>query len=344
MSLKNRNCAEPTGSQDPLCVQARLPALSAVSRLRESPLSNNGKVQACPETLTALVYRDDTSRLKLVDPLPAQVDALLEAEEDLLHSDLADFIPAEKWPRTELRRFSPPLYGYSRYSDCHTERQLVYLATLCQSLAGTGSTPQSEIAVGLSALVVAQAVDRHSSFCRWRNDRGGSHENTFAGKSLGMIWDFFEADPLHVVQSLISVLDDLRDSILAAKVHLQGDGTVMQTAAQELALPDDSVDVVYTDPPYYDAIPYSHLSDWPFVWMRRVGAFTRRQQARMVWSQRIAKLLSTGHIRRVPPLMTTSISGKNSEMFSALAVVYEERSGRRGRFCSPENIRVGVAT
>lgn len=223
--------------------------------------------------VAAIVYRDDTNRLKLVDPLPAQLDALQQAEEYLSHSDLADFIPTEKWPRTELRRFSPPLYGYSSYSDCHTERQLVYLATLCQSLAGTGSTPQSEIAVGLSALVVAQAVDRHSSFCRWRNDRGGSHENTFAGKSLGMIWDFFEADPLHAVQSLNSVLDDLRDSILAAKIHLQGDGTVMQTAAQELALPDDSVDVIYTDPPYYDAIPYSHLSDWPFVWMRRVGAF-----------------------------------------------------------------------
>jgi hypothetical protein len=88
-----------------------------------------------------------------------------------------------------------------------------------------------------------------------------------------MIWDFFEADPLHAVHSLKSVLNDLRESILAAKIHLVGEGTVLNVPAQELALPDDSVDVLYTDPPYYDQIPYSHLSDWPFVWMRRVGAF-----------------------------------------------------------------------
>src|SRR5690606_41980322 len=34
-------------------------------------------------------------------------------------------------------------------------------------------------------------------------------------------------------------------------------------------LPDDAVDAVITDPPYYDAVPYAHLSDFFYVWLRR---------------------------------------------------------------------------
>ncbi|MBM3746698.1 MAG: hypothetical protein FJW34_12960 [Acidobacteria bacterium] len=34
-------------------------------------------------------------------------------------------------------------------------------------------------------------------------------------------------------------------------------------------MPDDSAQAVITDPPYYDAVPYSHLSDFFYVWLRR---------------------------------------------------------------------------
>jgi len=49
-----------------------------------------------------------------------------------------------------------------------------------------------------------------------------------------MIWDFFEADPLHASHSVKSVLDDLSDSILAAKVHLVGEGTVLNVPPRNL--------------------------------------------------------------------------------------------------------------
>ena len=34
-------------------------------------------------------------------------------------------------------------------------------------------------------------------------------------------------------------------------------------------LPDQTVGVWFTDPPYYDAIPYSDLSDFFLVWLKR---------------------------------------------------------------------------
>ncbi|MFN3921903.1 MAG: methyltransferase domain-containing protein, partial [Caldimicrobium sp.] len=33
--------------------------------------------------------------------------------------------------------------------------------------------------------------------------------------------------------------------------------------------PDNYFDAVFTDPPYYDNVPYSYLSDFFYVWLKR---------------------------------------------------------------------------
>ena len=38
----------------------------------------------------------------------------------------------------------------------------------------------------------------------------------------------------------------------------------------QLPLPDDSAHCLFTDPPYYDAVPYADLSDFFYVWLRRM--------------------------------------------------------------------------
>ncbi|HEC63075.1 MAG TPA: DUF1156 domain-containing protein [Candidatus Acetothermia bacterium] len=44
---------------------------------------------------------------------------------------------------------------------------------------------------------------------------------------------------------------------------------VLQGSATELPYPDDYFDAVFTDPPYYDNVPYSDLSDFFYVWLKR---------------------------------------------------------------------------
>jgi len=45
--------------------------------------------------------------------------------------------------------------------------------------------------------------------------------------------------------------------------------TVLQVSATELPYPDEYFDAVFTDPPYYDNVPYSYLSDFFYVWLKR---------------------------------------------------------------------------
>jgi len=44
---------------------------------------------------------------------------------------------------------------------------------------------------------------------------------------------------------------------------------VLQASATDLPYPDDYFDAVITDPPYYDNVPYSYLSDFFYVWLKR---------------------------------------------------------------------------
>ena len=47
-------------------------------------------------------------------------------------------------------------------------------------------------------------------------------------------------------------------------------GQVQIADAAEYPLPDDSAVIWFSDPPYYDAVPYADLSDFFFVWLKRV--------------------------------------------------------------------------
>ena len=46
-------------------------------------------------------------------------------------------------------------------------------------------------------------------------------------------------------------------------------GQTDQADATEHPLPDETATVWFTDPPYYDAVPYADLSDFFFVWLKR---------------------------------------------------------------------------
>jgi putative DNA methylase len=45
--------------------------------------------------------------------------------------------------------------------------------------------------------------------------------------------------------------------------------TVLQASATELPYPDNYFDAIFTDPPYYNNVPYSYLSDFFYVWLKR---------------------------------------------------------------------------
>jgi putative DNA methylase len=87
-----------------------------------------------------------------------------------------------------------------------------------------------------------------------------------------MLWDYVENNPLSNIAGSWKAMDERM--LYGAKENFEGDwdniGNVNLSSATELPFPDDYFDAVLTDPPYYDNIHYSDLSDFFYVWHKRI--------------------------------------------------------------------------
>ena len=85
-----------------------------------------------------------------------------------------------------------------------------------------------------------------------------------------MIWDFAEANPLSNSSGSWSVFVNGICKAFAKsfeKVSPASIGVALQADAQSQNISQNKV--ISTDPPYYDNIPYSNLSDFFYLWLRR---------------------------------------------------------------------------
>ena len=85
-----------------------------------------------------------------------------------------------------------------------------------------------------------------------------------------MVWDFAEGAPFAGAtgsyENVATQIEGGMHAVLDAIVH---PGEVQLVDANEHALPNQSAGIWFTDPPYYDAVPYADLSDYSLVWLKR---------------------------------------------------------------------------
>ena len=190
--------------------------------------------------------------------------------------------------------FRVQAYGMRHYHELFTNRQLVALTTfsdlvgeareraLADALAAghpagprldgmaptdpAGAEAYADAVATYLGLAFTRMLDRHSSISSW--DASPSKEQVrgvFARQAIPMAWDFAEGSPfsrssgnfIDSVEWVGRVLDLLDSAAEGAAVSVSAQDAV---AAQAL---------LSTDPPYYDNIGYSDLSDFFYVWQRR---------------------------------------------------------------------------
>jgi hypothetical protein len=186
------------------------------------------------------------------------------------------------------RWFSPPAYGMKQFSDLFTNRQLVALTTfsnlvgemrqcaLSDALAsgmdegesleagGSGARAYADAVAMYLALSVSRCADYWSSICSWHNT-GEKMRNVFSRQAISMVWDYAEANPFS--NSSGNFLGQLKwISKVVERLPASESARVRQLSADAR---EYSGLVVSTDPPYYDNIGYSDLSDFFYVWLRR---------------------------------------------------------------------------
>jgi hypothetical protein len=118
------------------------------------------------------------------------------------------------------------------------------------------------------ALALDRVVMSVSSLTRW-NAHAEKMQHAFGRQALPIVWDFAEVVPTADApgnwESGYELVCDVAEKWLSSPTIGQAD----QADACQSPLPSKSAGVWFTDPPYYDSIPYADLSDFFFVWLRR---------------------------------------------------------------------------
>lgn len=173
---------------------------------------------------------------------------------------------------TNPRWFSPPAYGLTEFDDLFTNRQLTTLATLSDLVAETrervkadgGSDAYANAVATYLGLGVSRTTDLMNSMVTWSNSRDQAR-NTFSRQAIGMAWDFAEVNPFAGAAGDVGIaLATMSKALL--NLAPEGAGRALQADASTRSF-DGSL--ICTDPPYYDNIGYSDLSDFFYVWLRR---------------------------------------------------------------------------
>ena len=207
--------------------------------------------------------------------------AVTEVTEDRLQALYAEIpfgLPEEQTPKAGIgasRAFSVDGYGFDTWRKLFTNRQLLALGEFVRAL---NQVPEqladyppewAESLVTMCLPIISRMADRGSTLATWTNDRE-TIRSTFARFALPITWDFSESAPLSDTTGgfLQSV-----DWVFKVCAHLQESVESVRSAESVLgsaiSCPVDGVDLILTDPPYYDAIPYSDLMDFFYVWLRR---------------------------------------------------------------------------
>ncbi|MEV4722265.1 DUF1156 domain-containing protein [Micromonospora humida] len=182
-----------------------------------------------------------------------------------------------------------PMYGMLRWSDAFTNRQLVALVTLGDLVSevrrvierdasqaglpdgerlesgGVGAQAYADAVCTYLGLSASKSAVFHCSLARWRADADKTAP-AFGRQAIAMVWDFAETMPFAGAGGDWSGVVDGAARVLES-LPADASGDVRQIPAQKVQF--TPARVISTDPPYYDNIGYSDLSDYFYVWLRR---------------------------------------------------------------------------
>jgi putative DNA methylase len=134
---------------------------------------------------------------------------------------------------------------------------------------GAGPAAYAEAVSVYLAFAVDKTTEGSSVICTWSGLPTKLHVvSTFGRQALPMTWDFAEANVFADSSGNFERMTALSaNAVERVAVYGSAIGAVSQANATEQRL--SSQKVVSTDPPYYDNIGYSDLSDFFYVWLRK---------------------------------------------------------------------------
>jgi adenine-specific DNA methylase len=232
--------------------------------------------------LLAVVRQNSNGRGKdYYTPTKADLDAYAKAQTGARRVQ----IEMPPFPPNDTRAFPPGPYGITTWADVLAPRQrfsrwLIHEVIEDALKEAEKHVKDKDLLDALAACLYMAYSDNaqyHTSLCVWLSE--GVKSVFIQGSGVPMRADFVEGNPLSpncegLGYSIRSVRSALRH---LTSTRYQPSSPLLANALDPI-LPEESVDVIFTDPPYANQIPYAHLSDFFYGWLR-LGLQSRLPQA-----------------------------------------------------------------
>ncbi|MCF2525904.1 DUF1156 domain-containing protein [Yinghuangia soli] len=277
--IEHDPASAPNGTDDGTVGRKGAHCVGCGSAVDLKYIRSEGRAKLIGQQLVAIAAEKDKRRVYL-RPNDNDVDAAtVERPEEVPAGQLGHY----------PRDIKAPIYGMTDFADLFTNRQLVALTTfsdlICEARerivadaiaagidrgdrlnnGGMGAEAYADAVATYLSFALSKMAARNNTMCTWeaRMDR---LRGSFQRQAIPMTWDFAEAPPLEeygggfttVVASEAEVLDGMAITRFA--------GSALQADAASRSY-DGAL--ISTDPPYYDNIGYSDLSDFFYIWLRR---------------------------------------------------------------------------
>lgn len=179
--------------------------------------------------------------------------------------------PGQELPLQALG-FRVQAYGMTAWSDLFTSRQLVALTTFSDLVGQArlrviddgGTREYADAIATYLAFAVSKITDYINSLSAWypQEDRP---THLFTSQAIPMIWDYAELNPLSNVgggwSRSVKIVSESLEGVPASGIAYVKQADAARASSTGL--------LISTDPPYYNNIGYSDLSDFFYVWLRR---------------------------------------------------------------------------
>ena len=262
--------------------------------------------------LMAVVAENNRNRIYVSPTSPHEESANLNPPEA---PEIDHAFPAD------ARAFTPFLYGLDTWKKLFTPRQLTAMITFSNiatsarekvlldakthwegehandnrslSSGGLGPVAYADAIVTYLALVLDRMAYRGSSLCRWLTKDNAMGE-TMPKQALSMSWDFAEGNPFGTSSAdILTCTRAVADCLDKAFTKLPA--FIELCDARGINFAPDSV--LSSDPPYYDNVNYSDLSDFFYVWLRRMLSNVQPDLFRRVLTPKSEELVAASFRR-----------------------------------------------
>jgi putative DNA methylase len=251
------------------------------------------QAQKMKHQLYAVAAKKNTGELIFRLPVDSDMAAIKNAESFLdtqvnrLQS--LGLVPVE--PTGDyVGRINAHYYGCEHWYKMFNPRQLLTLVTYVEIINEAKSLifneysqDKAEAILVYLALVMDRCVDKNSRLTMWSPHHPKVDRATMS-HSLNLMWNYPDSDPKKLWEFCYgSCIEDYSKlcSLFGTKFGSTGIPGLLKPDPKSIQIdsssadnlfhiPNGSVHAVITDPPYYSTIQYAELSDFFYVWMKRI--------------------------------------------------------------------------